>query len=279
VKHVSLQAEMSGATLLNLNFEPSGTHFFDNSDGSLCAVHAGPPVATHDGQFISSNNIHDSSVSIYLKTAQHGARMSLVLFEFTFFSPHQHSRIKYASIDIEFKYSATPRPPHIYAFCPRHVIGDEAKRTTKMAAGVGVSVGIQPSTGVNFSGSWTEGVERPSRFTLISKIVKTYSHGREINGIRWVLSENENTKGGIPHFVPIALLVKRKDARNFNARIKITANISPNLNPTSWFGMSASVPRPIVMDVKKVTGSSIVDDVDALDSAYLETLVKLPAYV
>jgi hypothetical protein len=84
----------------------------------------------------------------------------------------------------------------------------------------------------------------------IAKIAKTYSHGREINGIRWVLSESENTKGGIPHFVPIALLVKRKDARNFNARIKITANISPNLNPTSWFDMSVSVPRPIVMDVE-----------------------------
>ena len=272
---------MSETPLFKLNFEPSGNNFFDEPDGSLYAVHAGSAVGINDGQHISFQDIGHSTISVNLKTAQHGKYASkpasLLLFEFTFFSPRRQNRIKYASIDIEFKYGTTPRPPHIQCFCPRHVVGDVVKRKITTEANVGVSVGISNSPlGVNIHRVQNEEHERLSQFTLISKITKTYSNGREVNGIRWVLTENENSKSGIPYFLPIALLVRRKEAHNFTAKINIAAKISPTLSPKSWFGVSACIPKPIVIDVKTMTGKPIVDNADMLEDVDLKTLVSLP---
>ena len=270
------------ATQFDLTFEPSGTNFVDSPDGSLYAVHASPP-AVNDGLAIAFKDLPNSSVSVALRAAQHGTLSgrpaSLLLFEFKFSHSGQKYRIKYAAIDIEFKYSQTPRPPHIQSFCPSYVVGEEAKRTITTKGNAGFSMGHgQASLGLSMSASRTESLERPSRFTLTSVNTKTHSGGRIVNGARWVLTENENSQGGIPYFVPIVLLVQRNAPHNFIAKINIETKLSPGLNLKSWFGMRTGAPA-FPIDVEEVIGRQLEEVGERFDDVDLETLVTLPSFV
>lgn len=266
------------ATSITLSFEPSDTNFFDSPDGNLYANHGGQPVAKNDGQFIATQAIRNSFISIYLKEVRHStfgdSPASLLVFEFTFLTENPQYRIKQAFIDIEFNYTATSPPPHIQSYCPRHIVGDNVKRIISKAGDIGIatSAGL-PAIKTQVDFTWGEVTERPSRFTLLSKITKSYSDGHVVNGIRWVLNENANSKEGIPYLIPIALLIKRKDM-NFCANINIEAKIPSSMNPIHWFGMFASIRKPITIDITTATTSleGSLDDVD------LEELVDLPDY-
>ena len=272
---------MSAPQEFLLDFEPDGKYFFDEPDGSLYSVHAEHPVSVNDGQFIIFKEAGNSSVSVNLKAAQHGTHggnpASLLLFEFKFSHSGRKCRIKRAFIDIEFKYSETPAPPHIYSFCPCHVLGDEVKSTITTQHTAGLSVGCsQPSLGVNASTSTTKVLEQSNRFTLTSANTKTHSGGRIVNGVRWALTENESSEAGIPYFVPIALLVKRNSTRNLKATISVEMTMSPGLNLKSWFGMRIKA-LALPIDVGKGIGQQLEkSDFDAVD---LATLVDLPSYV
>jgi len=271
---------MSATPPIKLNFEPSGTDFFDIPDGSLYSFdHSSQSVAKNDGQFIAAQQIiRETSISIYLKAVHHGTigdnPASLLLFEFNFFTPRPQYRIKYSSINIEFNYTATPRPPHIDSFWPRQLVGEEARRAIANVGTAGLRIGAgHPAISANLGVARTEQYEQLSRFKLLSRITKTHSDGKKVNGVQWVLNENANSKAGIPHLISIALLIKRNDMHNFDTKINIEARISPNVNPRTWLGMFTGVPIPITIDVNTVTGNL---DVDSLETVNLATLVGPP---
>jgi len=126
---------------------------------------------------------------------------------------------------------------------------EEKKRTVNTGADVSAPIG----GGLNATLGWelTKSVEKTDRGTLIglTRIEGKFNGPSVKNAARWILSENHSQSDGLPSYLRTAILLKRKNNQQFEAGIKVQAEVDMRYSVTrSLRRFAGAKVDPIIFD-------------------------------
>ena len=159
-------------------------------------------------------------------------------------------RVAWARITFEFSNSVPGAAgPEIYAIAPQGRFTTlPTTQEESFRKGGDVKVDTSP-LGIKVGGSfkWEKTVKRTtSDHTMLVGSTVSNGYGKEV-GADWVLHENKLTKDGVPSFMRIAMLLKRKDDNEFLSKVTVEVKADWKTELTHFFG-STQKDDPILFD-------------------------------
>ncbi|KAH0558882.1 hypothetical protein GP486_004488 [Trichoglossum hirsutum] len=189
------------------------------------------------------------------KLSPGGAPATLVIADFRFTSTDSSRRFCRAIITVRFadEQQRVQCEPEVTSIAPNgHFSMQIKKRTEEVKRSANLST--QAGAGMlNVTGAFgveaTESSSKQSQTTLVGDIrYDGKQPSGDKNAARWVLIENPTEKTGIPSFLRVAILVRRKSLKDkFTAMIKISAETDALSYLRALFGR---VPEddPVIFD-------------------------------
>ncbi|KAK0716325.1 hypothetical protein B0H67DRAFT_645965 [Lasiosphaeris hirsuta] len=190
--------------------------------------------------FYETNGKERSPLSMMVKLVEvhhgemlHGGKdwpATLLIFEFRFQSRLLDRRYKSASVTLEFfdKGGITRRDPAVVDLSPdrMHYLNRTTyDRTIKYGAKAGAGTGNEPAGG-EAGAHWDVELTKPPRFKATLTGLPGYSKNKigSQNAVTWTMAENAE-EDGIPAFLQTAVLLKRRYAGAFYARLRVQSEV------------------------------------------------------
>jgi hypothetical protein len=160
-----------------------------------------------------------------------GDPATLIIADFQFTSLALPRRFRQALITFLFKdtNSKDENPPEVLKIAPQGIFSmnkTEKTQTIQRGANVSLGAGFGPANGsIGFNWSLSETKTKHDQATL-SGIKTVINRGRPPkNAARWSLHENDDGVQGIPNFVRLAILLRRKTSEKFLAVVVVQASV------------------------------------------------------
>ncbi|KAI9856188.1 MAG: hypothetical protein M1813_009205 [Trichoglossum hirsutum] len=208
-----------------------------------------------------------------------GAPATLVVADFKFTSAETSRRFIQAVIIVRFadEQQNAEYDPEVLDIAPNGHFSmqlreqtEEVKRSANLSAqGGGPIAGVNGSLGLEV----TQSRSKQSQTTLTGDIRFEGRTWGDKNAARWILMENPTEQAGIPNFLRVAILLKRKSPKGkFTATIKIKVSTDIVSTLQSLFG---SIPEddPVIFDPDPERDTTSTDfDLDNLGGQDLKKL-------
>ncbi|CAG8956332.1 hypothetical protein HYFRA_00003712 [Hymenoscyphus fraxineus] len=189
---------------------------------------------------------------------------TLLVYDFHF-NAQRFRRIASANITFDFSSSqSNAPPPEVAAISPhgRYALlessQEESYTNTKEVKADGGQFGVN----LGASSSWSKSVNRASTDN-ISLVGDTGwdMHGREIS-VNFTLIENSQVSKGIPSFLRVAILLRRKQNNHFQCNFKIKIEADWKTEIKKFFASKGTQDDPILFDLELPPTNKLRSDYD-----------------